>query len=107
VFQVGGAYFADHSLHRHYYGGDVMSDESAGAFRTVEQTAYYALFSDVIAEIEDCRIRAKASSETVDELLHLLDIGLTVLGLVGLEIVRQRKVGTLIFVETAAYALAH
>ena len=83
-----------------------MDDESRGGFRTVEQTAYYAVFSDVIAEIEDCRVRAKASSELIDVLLHLLDIRLVVLGLVGLEIVQEHKVGTLIFVETASYALA-
>jgi len=84
-----------------------MDEGAGGAFRTIEQTAYYAMFSDVIADIEDCRIRARTSGNAVDQLLHMLEIRLTVLDLVGLEIVRQRKVGMLIFVETAAYALAH
>ena len=81
-------------------------DEKAGVvFGPVEQTVYYAIFSDVIAEIENYRVRANASSEVVDALLHLVDIRLAILGLVSLEIVQKDKVGTLVFVETAAYAL--
>lgn len=56
--------------------------------------------------VEDCRVRAKASGKLVDVLLHLLDIRLSVLGLIGLETVQKHKIGALVFVETAAYALA-
>jgi hypothetical protein len=85
--------------------GYVMHDEPSIILSPIQQTAHDAVLRNVIAEIECCCARAEAHSKLVDVFLDLVDVRLTVLGLVRCKVVDRYKYGSLILVKATAYAL--
>ena len=85
---------------------DIPHPDSRVGLRSLEQGRNRSVLRDEVSQVKHHRFAVESGLELVDVVYHGLGVGLGVLGLVGLEVVEQQEVRSLVAVQSSSHALS-